>query len=609
MNHPIGHYALLGDTRSAALVSPSGSIDWWCLPRFDSEPVCGRLLGGADAGHLLLGPAEPAEVVARDYLPGAPVLRTTWRTTGPTLTLTEGMVSSVTRRLLPSTLLVRRIEAITAPARVRVTFAPRQGWSRRRPRLQRGAHGVVAHLGALALAMTADRVLEVDGTGSADVELTPGCPLTVVVTAAWREPLVHVSPQQAWEELDADAARWRAWTQDMAADVPFRDAVERTLLVLRLLTYSPSGAPVAAVTTSLPEEVAGVRNWDYRFTWPRDASIGVAGFLALGKAAEARMFVYWLLHATRLDRPRLPPLFTLDGRPVPSEQKIAHWPGYRDSRPVRAGNDARNQHQLDGYGWLVDAMKVYADVHGRLPGEAWRAVVGVTDQVAGRWGDTDAGIWEERRLPAHHTHSKLMAWLALDGALHLAHTHRSRQARLERWRRAREAIAADVRKNGFNTAIGAYTRTYGSEDLDAALLVLPLLDIERVDSPRVIGTIDAIRRELSAGGAYLYRYAPGTDGLPGGEGAFLPCSFWLVQALARTGQTDEAAQLMDEVLNAAPLGLFSEEIDPATGELLGNYPQALTHAALLQAAVALRDAVAHDRQFGTRCTRWPLKPS
>jgi GH15 family glucan-1,4-alpha-glucosidase len=485
----VEEYALLGDTRSAALVSPYGSVDWWCLPHFDGEPVCGRLLGKDDAGQLLIGPVPPMDVIERDYLPGQ-------------LTLTEGMVSSVVGRLLPATLMVRRVEAVDAPTRVQVRFAPRHGWRGDRPRLQYADGRVIARLGRLAMAMTSDPPLRMENQESVEFDLRPSEPLTIAVTAAWREPLVRVSPQRAWQELCEDAARWRAWSQDVPTDVPFRSAVQRTLLVLRLLTFSPSGAPVGAVTTSLPEEIGGIRNWDYRFTWPRDAGIGVAAFLGLGKTAEARMFFNWLLHASRLDRPRLPALFTLAGRRVPYERHLEDWPGYQESRPVRTGNGARDQHQLDGYGWLVDAMSIYAQRQGPITGEAWRAVSRFVDYVAKRWPDPDAGIWEVRHPPAQHTHSKLMAWLVLDRALRLAESHPIRQTKVRRWRTARDAIATEVRNRGFNSDLGSYTRTYGSNDVDAALLVLPLLGLEPPDSPRVTGTIDAVCQQLSAGGPF-----------------------------------------------------------------------------------------------------------
>jgi GH15 family glucan-1,4-alpha-glucosidase len=283
-------------------------------------------------------------------------------------------------------------------------------------------------------------------------------------------------------------------------------------------------------------------------------------------------------------------LFTLHGRHPTAERELDTWPGYANSRPVRVGNGAADQHQLDGYGWVLDAAWLLASSGHRLYAETWRAMRGFADDVARTWTEPDAGIWEIRGDGAHHVHSKLMAWVALDRALRIAATHRTAARQRARWLTQRDAIATDVSAHGFNPDLGSYTRTYGSTDLDAALLVLPVLEFERVDSPRVRGTIDAIGRELRAGGPLLYRYPPGQDGLPGREGAFLPCSFWWVRALAATGRVREARDLLDQLLSrASPLGLYGEEMDPDTGRHLGNFPQALTHAALLQAVLALRD--------------------
>ena len=441
--------------------------------------------------------------------------------------------------------------------------------------------------GDLAIAVTSDGPM-VEADRRVDFEVRPGEPVTLVVTAARRGPLIIVPPAVAALELARDEAGWRTWVAgiDIATH---RDAVVRSLMTLRLLTYSPSGAPVAAPTTSLPEHVGGSRNWDYRYAWPRDACIGIAAFLAAGKPREARAFLAWLLHASRLSRPRLPVLFTLDGRAGPPEQELAGWPGYANSRPVRIGNGAASQHQLDGYGWVLDAAWLLTDAGHRLYGETWRTVAGFADQVAATWREPDAGIWEKRADPAHHVHSKLMAWLALDRALRIGEARGARgRRRAQRWADARDALADDIRIRGFDPGQRAYTAAYGSSDLDAAVLLLPVLEFEPESSARVVDTVDAIRDQLGAGGPLLYRYRPGTDGLAGGEGAFLPCSFWLVQALARTGRRDEAEALFDELVAlGGPLGLYSEEMDPVSGEHLGNYPQALTHAALVQAALAL----------------------
>ncbi|MEQ4300147.1 glycoside hydrolase family 15 protein [Plantactinospora sp. B6F1] len=589
---PIADYGLLGDTRTAALVSSAGAIDWMCVPRFDGASLFGRLVGGAEAGTYRIGPAGPAEVVERRYRRHTATLRTTWALGDRRLTLTEGMVAEVTGALLPATLLVRRLCAEGGPTEAVVEFDPRLGAGRRPPRIHRRRSLVVCEWGSLAVSLSCAPGPVVGPGRPTSLTVHPGRPVTLVLVVALREPLIHVDPDAAWELLRADQARWRAWVGDLDPGLPFRDAVARSLLTLRLLTYSPSHAPVAAPTTSLPEQPGGVRNWDYRYVWPRDASIGVAAFLGVGKPDQARGFLAWLLRASRLQRPRLAALFTLDGLRVPGERRLDGWPGYAGSIPVRLGNDAAGQHQLDGYGWVVDAAWVYVRAGHRLDGETWRTVRGFADVVARRWREPDAGIWELRHA-TQQVHSKLMGWLALDRALRMAEAHPLPDRQRRRWREARQAIADDVRVHGVDPERSNYVRGYGSRELDAALLTLPLLGIEDAGSSRVEQTIEAIRRELGAGGPLLYRYPPGRDGLPGAEAAFLPCSFWLVQALAATGRRAEAVELFRALLDrASPLGLYAEEMDPVTDAHLGNYPQTLSHAALVQAALAIRSAPA-----------------
>jgi GH15 family glucan-1,4-alpha-glucosidase len=596
---PIEDYAMLGDTRTAALVASDGSIDWLCVPRFDGQPVFGRLVGGTAAGTFRLGPAGPASVRTRRYRPGSATVETTWQTRGGPLTLTEAMVGEVAGRLLPTSLLVRRLSADAGPVEATLLFDPRLGARNRAPRGEQRGEVLVTSWPGTALALHTAPHVRVEPGRPVTVCVEPGRPLTVAVSIADREPLVHVGAAAAWAALEADERAWRAWCRGIDDDLPHRDMVLRSLLTLRLLTYSPTGAPVAAPTTSLPEHPGGIRNWDYRYAWPRDASIGVGAFLGVGKDQEARRFMAWLLHATRLHRPRLPVLLTIHGRHPVAEREFTGWPGYADSRPVRRGNGAADQHQLDGYGWVLDAAWLLTNAGHRLSGETWRTMAGFADTVAACWRQPDAGIWEVRGPAAHHVHSKLMAWLALDRALRIAGHRGTGRRRLgepgprrrARWRRERDALAADIAARGYDTAHATFTRSYGSADLDAALLVLPLLDVLPAGSPRVRTTIDAIRRDLGAGGPLLYRYPPGRDGLPGVEGAFLPCSFWLVQALAASGRGSEAADLFDALVGlASPVGLYAEEMDPSTRHHLGNYPQALTHAALVQAALAIRDA-------------------
>jgi GH15 family glucan-1,4-alpha-glucosidase len=582
---------LLGDTRTAALVDDRGRVVWLCLPHFDGEPVFASLVAGEQGGDFLLGPAGPADMVRRRYRDHSTVLETTWHVGGARLVLTEGMVAEVAGSLFPTFCLVRRLEADGGAVDCSLRFDPRFGTERRTARVRSTPGALVCVDRGTALAVTADRDLGLRPGRTVGLRVEPGRPLTVVLTAADRGPLTHLAPGDAWGALLDDEAGWRRWSARIDLDGPFNAAVERSLITLRLLTYSPSGAPVAAPTTSLPEQLGGHRNWDYRFAWPRDASIGIGAFLGVGLDEQARAFLYWLLHASRLDRPRLPALLTLHGGRVPPEREVADWPGYGGSRPVRFGNGARHQHQLDNYGWVLDAMWLLVRAGHGLYGETWRTAMALADHVAARWREPDAGLWEVRGDPAHYVHSKLMAWLALDRALRIAGTHRTPERRRARWTSERDAIAADVVANGVDPARGIFVRAYGRRDLDAALLVLPLLGLDPPRSARVVGTIDAVRRELSAGGPLLYRYPPGDDGLAGGEGAFLPCSFWLAQALAATGAVDEAVEVFEQLLRlAGPLGLYAEEADPESGELLGNYPQALTHAALVQAALAIRDA-------------------
>ena len=586
---PIEDHGMLGDTRTAALVASDGSIDWWCVPRFDGEPLFGQLVGGADAGTFRMGPTGPATVTDRRYEHETATLTTVWSTAAGQLILSEAMVADVVDQLLPTTLLVRRLTAVDGPVEATIHFDPRLGEHHLPPRHEQRGDVLVCSWGTTAVAVTCSPPTPIEPGRATTVTIGPGDHLTVAVSVADHEPLIYVDPDRAWHVVVNDEQLWRHWCSEISRDVPYRDVVVRSLITLRLLTYSPSGAPVAAPTTSLPEDLGGVRNWDYRFAWPRDASIGIAAFLGAGKQEEARHFLGWLLHASRLDRPRLPVLLTLHGRHPSPERLLEKWPGYANSQPVRVGNGASDQHQLDGYGWVLDAAWLLTDAGHHLYSETWRALRAFANEVADRWQDPDAGIWEIRGDEAHHVHSKLMAWLALDRAIRIAETHRTAARHVARWRTARDAVASEVTTAGFNVELGSYTRTYGSTDMDAALLILPLLGLDRADSSQVRGTVTELRRTLSAGGPLLYRYPPGDDGLPGGEGAFLPCSFWLVQALAAMGDLAEARKVFEDLIAlGGDLLLFPEEIDPATGAYLGNFPQGLSHAGLVQAALALR---------------------
>jgi GH15 family glucan-1,4-alpha-glucosidase len=587
---PISDYALIGDTRTAALCSSDGSIDWLCLPRFDSDPVFGRLVAAETGGSFSIA-AVGSESVARRYRYRSAVLETTWRTESGVLTLTDGMVLDVSTRLAPQALLVRQVRCSSGHGEVRIRFAPQLGLRGTPPLVSHRRSALVCAWGALAISLQSSPDVGLVPAAEKIVSLDEGETITFAMGVAHRTPLVLMTPEAAFGLMEETDRWWRDWSEDVTYAGPYRDAVLRSLITLRLLTFSPSGAPVAAPTTSLPEALGGVRNWDYRFSWPRDASIGLAAFLAVEKEEEARSFMHWLLHAGRLTRPRIEVLYTIYGKPGPREQELWGVTGYRGSKPVRIGNGASTQHQLDVYGWVLDAAWLFSRSRRALHGEIWRALAGMADFVASRWREPDAGIWEVRGEPRQYVHSKLMAWLALDRALRISRTHRTRAGRVQRWTSERDALAGQIRDQGFDHALGSYVWAYGVGELDASLLILPILEFEETGSTRLRGTVAAVRRELGAGGPLLYRYRAGIDGLEGKEGAFLPCSFWLVQALARMGRVEEAVGMFKDLLALCnDVGLLPEEIDPSDGSHLGNFPQAFTHATVVQAALALQEA-------------------
>src|ERR671931_1976858 len=442
----IGDHALIGDGRTAALCTSDGTIDWLCLPRFDSDPVFGSLVGGPRAGRFSI--EVDARRSGRRYRDGSAVLETTWEGDGSRVLLTEGMVLHASGRLLPQSLLVRRLEVQGAPVRVRVRFDPANGLGGGKPPAARRHRALVFTRGGMAFELRTSPEIGIEPGVDLAFTLAPDRPVTFSLSVSDRQPLVLVSPDRAFELLEETDRWWKRWADRISYAGSRRGDVVRSLITLRLLTYTPSGAQVAAPTTSLPEDPGGVRNWDYRYAWPRDASIGIGAFLGVGKHAEARHFLAWLLHASRLDRPRLPVLLTLHGRHPTAERELDGWPGYAHSRPVRVGNGAAGQHQLDGYGWVLDAAWLLTRAGHRLDSETWRAMRGFADEVAGRWREPDAGIWEIRGDGAQHVHSKLMAWLALDRALRIANIRRISGKRIRNWQAQRDPLAAEAAPRG-----------------------------------------------------------------------------------------------------------------------------------------------------------------
>ncbi|HZD17785.1 MAG TPA: glycoside hydrolase family 15 protein [Actinomycetota bacterium] len=587
---PIREYAAIGDGRTVALIARDGSIDWLPTPAIDSPTVFGALLDADRGGSFRLAPEQGFEV-SRRYVPGTGVLETTFFTGTGSVRVTDAMTVPA-GGLAPSQELVRRVEGLAGTVPMRWDVRPRFGYGAGRTRIGWRIGTAVAASGGDALAVCSFDAgtpsvgphaiagrFTIGGGGSAFVSLC----------FAHQEPLVFPGRQELDRRLTATVAAWQRWIGERDRVGPWKEAVERSALTLKLLASAPSGAIAAAATTSLPEVIGGERNWDYRYCWIRDSAFTLDALLRLGCSEEADAFFWWLMQASQLTHPRLQVLYRMDGG-AEAEERELDLQGYRGSAPVRVGNGAVAQLQLDVYGDLVETAWEYAQAGGVIDAEIGRRLAGAADHVASIWRQADAGIWEVRSAPRHFTHSKLMCWVALDRALRLADAGAIPDRHVSTWARSRSEIEDFIWSRSWSDARGALRRSPDNQELDAALLLAAHFGFDS-GGDRLRQTVDAIRRELGHG-SFVYRYS-GDDGLEGREGAFLPCSFWLVEAMASLGRVDEAAELMDELVGLAnDVGLYAEEIDPATGEFLGNFPQGLTHLALMEAAFALQGTAA-----------------
>jgi GH15 family glucan-1,4-alpha-glucosidase len=586
---PIGDYAAIGDGRTVALVARDGSIDWLCLPDLDSPSVFAAVLDADRGGNFALRPEIPAEV-RRRYLPDTNVLETTFTTAQGVVQVTDAMTLP-NAELGPTRELIRLVVGLAGRVPMRWHITPAFDYGAAAPRLERRGGVPVALAGPDALAICSW------GAGEAQLDnqsifgqfqTEESGSALIALCGSHQEPLVFPPRKGVEARLTATTAYWRDWAANRAYDGPWRDEVIRSALALKLLFHAPSGAIAAAASASLPEEVGGERNWDYRFCWVRDSAFTLQALLQLGCPREAEAFFWWLLHASQLSHPRLQVLYRLDGSDSATELTLK-LDGYRGSRPVRVGNAAAAQTQLDIYGALLETALVYTQAGGRLDRETGRRLAGIADLVCQTWRQPDSGIWEVRSEPAHFTQSKMMCWVALDRAVLLCDTGHIPRAHSPTWRREQLAIREFIETRCWSERVGSYTRWADGEDLDASLLLGILFGYGAPDASRLGSTVDALRRELGRG-SLVSRYS-GEDGLRGTEGAFLCCSFWLVDALARVGRLEEATALMQELIAVAnDVGLYSEEIDPQTNELLGNTPQGLVHLALINAAVSISNA-------------------
>ncbi|MFF8019340.1 glycoside hydrolase family 15 protein [Streptomyces sp. NPDC007929] len=583
-------YAVIGDGRCVALIARDGAVDWLAWPDLDSPTLFAAVLDPVRSGRFLLQPDVPCSV-ARRYVPHTNVLETTFTTADGTARVTDALTIATSDDLAPGRELVRRIEGLAGSVPMRWSVQPRFGYGTQAPHMTHRAGVPVATFGPDAVAVRAWNAGQPRLTGDAvtsEFRTELGTRALLALPYAHQEPLILPTRAECEARLEHTSATWRHWADKRSYAGPWREAVLRSALALKLLVFAPSAAVAAAATCSLPEELAGERNWDYRFSWIRDSAFTLNAFLKLGCAPEATGYFWWLMHASQLTHPRLHVLYRLDGGTRAPERTLP-LAGYRGSAPVRVGNAAVDQLQLDTYGELLQTAWLYTAAGHRLDADIARRLAETADFVCTVWQMPDAGIWEVRSDPEHFTQSKMMCWIALDRALDLARRQLIPDRHAARWQRARQAIAEFVDDRCFSARLNSYVRSAGGDEVDASLLLGLLHGYRPPDDPRMRGTLTAVQQALQDG-PYVHRYL-GADGVPGSEGAFLACSFWLAEALARCDRADEAVSLMERLVALSnDVGLYSEEIDPPTSAFLGNLPQGLTHLALISAACAIEEA-------------------
>jgi GH15 family glucan-1,4-alpha-glucosidase len=598
---PIASYAMLSDCNSAALVGADGSIDWLCLPRFDSSAVFARLLDPA-AGHWSITPAGRYDVERR-YLPGTLVLETTFTTDGGVARVTDALAFATGQRghqlgMDAPHELLRSVTGVSGRVDFTMAFAPRPEYGLVEPLFRQTEGGGRTFGGPNPVAIRTGVPAQVDGaTMTAGFAVEAG--EQVGFAMRWAPPTAAsidaTDPADVAAGIEETAEAWRSWEAEHDVyDGPHRELVKFSARVLQGLTYRPTGAIVAAATTSLPEGVGGERNWDYRFAWIRDASLTMEALYIGACPEEADDFISFMTSSAGggygLER-SLQIMYGIGGEHDLSERELRHLRGWRGSRPVRVGNGAWNQDQLDVYGELLSALFLYRERLGELHPEIQHFVAELADTAARRWRETDSGMWEMRGEPRHHLSSKVLCWTALDRAVKLS-PQLDEFAKPDEWARERDAIREAILERGWSEAKQAYAQSFGSDDLDAAALLMVNYGFLEADDPRMRSTIEAIDRELTEGGLVLrYRLDAGAvnaDGLAGEEGTFVICTFWLVSALARAGEIERAEALFAQMAGYAnDVGLLAEETDTAEGEQLGNFPQAYSHIGLITAARAI----------------------
>lgn len=578
----IEDYGFIGNMRTSALIGRNGSMDWLCVPRFDSNACMAALLGDENNGCWRIAPKGDEIIGRQRYWPDTLILETEFETPQGVVKLIDFMPPHAKYREV-----VRIVEGVRGTVEMQMRLVLRFDYGRTVPWVWRDAEGLNAVAGPDALILRTKIPTRGENLSTiAEFTVSPGERASFVMTwhQSHEEPPDPIDARRALEQTDL---YWREWCARCNYHGEWRDAVMRSLLTLKALTFAPTGGIMAAATTSLPEQIGGVRNWDYRFCWIRDATFTLFSLMEAGYTEEAKAWSEWLLRAVAGDPSQLQIMYGAAGERGLPELELKHLSGYENSRPVRIGNAASEQFQLDVYGELMDAMHLARHVGLRTGADSWRLQRHVLEFVEQHWMEPDEGIWEIRGPRRHFTHSKVMAWVAVDRAVKAVEEF-NLEGDLEGWKKLRQTIFDDVCTHGYNAARGSFTQAYNSEQLDASLLMIPLVGFLPATDPRMVSTVRAIQRELTFNG-FVYRYHPtqsgSVDGLPPGEGAFLPCTFWLVDCLHLMGELGEARKVYQRLLDLRTgLGLLAEEYDPRSRRLVGNFPQAFSHVALINTA-------------------------
>ncbi|TKK65968.1 glycoside hydrolase family 15 protein [Ilyomonas limi] len=602
MPNKLSDYALIGNARSAALVSNKGSIDWCCLPEFDSPAIFAALLDEEQGGHFSINPNTDHYISTQAYIADTNVVETIFETESGKVRLMDAFaVNSEEEKkhaLFADHEILRVAESVSGTVQMKMEFVPRLFYGRELPHLKdRQKLGI--HFSWKGNAFTLLSTLEgaqlklSSGKDKVNAEfsLQPGERVIFSFSYAGQSPAIIPEVKvTGWSRMQNTVTYWKNWMCNFRYSGVYEKEVRRSVLVLKLLTHAPSGAIIAAPTASLPEEVGGVRNWDYRYCWLRDASFTIRVLVKLGFEEEAHAFMNWILHATQLTRPKVQVVYSVYGRASIKEKTLGWLKGYKNSRPVRIGNEAGGQFQLDVYGEVLDAFYTYAPLVEDFDRDTRKFLIGLGETICKIWEQPDNGIWEIRTSLIHHTHSKVMAWVGLNRLIQLSEKFQWNEVPLEKFSLIASCIRDKIERQGYNSNLKSYTRELNGKELDASLLTLSLVGYCNPASPGTLSTTQLIHEQLSKNNL-IYRYLNVDDGIAGTEGTFGICYFWLAENLAKSGVLEKAKEAFETMLrHVGSTGLFSEEIDPETHELLGNYPQGFTHIGLINAALAITEA-------------------